>query len=128
MKKQLILSGLLALLSLITGPVVAQNQPPKFLRHVVMITFKEGAPANEIKEVDDSFKNLANKLAMVKGYETGIALSDGKTKGVTHVYSFTFASEKDLTSYGASAEHQKHIQIGQSITERGQAVDYWVEK
>lgn len=93
-----------------------------------MITFKEGAPTNEIKEVDDSFKNLADKLKAVKSYETGTALSEGQQKAITHVYSFSFASEKDLASYGASAEHQQHIKVGKSIIERGQAVDYWVEK
>lgn len=128
MKKQLFACSLLLLLSLSAGLLNAQSQPPKLLRHIVMITFKEGAPAAEIKEVDDSFGNLATTLKMVKGYETGTALSDGQSKAITHVYSFSFESEKDLASYGASAEHQRHIKVGQSITERVQGIDYWAGK
>lgn len=128
MKKPLVLFLITLLVSLITGRAQAQNQPAQLLRYIVMITFKEKAPIQEIQEVDDSFKNLATKLQVVKSYETGTALADGSTKAITHVYSFSFASEKDLASYGASPEHQQHIKIGKSIIERGQAVDYWVEK
>jgi len=128
MIKSLTFSLLISVSSLWGGVVRAQPQPGKLLKHVVMITFREGAPANEIKEVDDSFKHLANKLKMVKGYEWGTAVADEKSKGVTHVYVFTFASKGDLDSYGASPEHQQHIKIGTSVIERGQAVDYWTEK
>ncbi|WP_020596185.1 Dabb family protein [Spirosoma panaciterrae] len=128
MKKQLAPLVLLAILSLPMRSVNAQNQPAKLLRHVVIITFKEGAPSNEIRQVDNSFRNLAAKLKMVRSYETGTAIPEGKQKTVTHVYAFGFASEKDLANYGASPEHQQHMKIGKSIIERGQAVDYWVEK
>ena len=127
MKKQLILSVVTLILGLQPIFVKAQAQSPRLLRHIVMITFKEGAPAREIKEVDDSFKNLADKLRVVKGFEMGSAIADGKNKAVTHVYSFGFASERDLADYEASPEHQKHIKIGTAIIEKGQAVDYWVE-
>jgi hypothetical protein len=106
----------------------AQTKNTKTLKHVVMITFKEGAPANEIKEVDDSFKNLAEKLKVVKSYEWGIANAQEQSKANVHVYVFGFSSMEDLVSYGASPEHQLHIKVGVSITERVQAIDYWTEK
>lgn len=128
MRKQSILFLLAVTLSFTTVIVNAQSQPSRTLRHVVMVTFKNGAPAKDISEVDDSFKNLADKLNVVKSYEMGVALTDGQLKTSTHVYSFSFASEKDLASYGASPEHQQHIKIGKAVIERVQAVDYWVEK
>ena len=129
MKNQLIwllLTG--SLFFTTTGVVKAKPKPTRLFKHIVMITFKEGAPPNEIKEVDDSFQNLANKLTVVKGYEWGEAQAEGQSKTITHVYQFSFASDKDLATYGASPEHQQHIKVGASIVERGQAVDYWVKK
>lgn len=58
----------------------------------------------------------------------GEAQAEWPGKTITHVYQFSFASDKDMVTYGASPEHQKHIKVGASIVERGQAVDYWVKK
>ena len=62
------------------GVIRAKPRPVKLFKHIVMITFKEGAPASEIKEVDDSFQNLANKLSVVKGYEWGKPRRNGQVK------------------------------------------------
>lgn len=113
---------------LLTSVGYAQPAPQRLLKHVVMMTFKEGAPASGIREVDESFKNLAQKLPMVKGYEWGPALPQEQAKTTTHVYVFSFATEKDLADYAQSPEHQRHIKVGADITERVQAVQYWVDK
>lgn len=106
----------------------AQRQPSKLLRHVVTVTFKAGSSAKAIREVDQSFKNLA-RLTVVQAYEWGISPADGHQRNdIKHVYVSTFLSEKELASYGASPEHQRHIKIGTSIIKAVEAVDYWVMK
>lgn len=119
--------GLTALYYLLSGVTHAQTPGGKMLKHVVTVTFKPGAPASVISAVDQSFKNLA-KLKMVKAYEWGISPVDARNKDTKHVYVSTFASDKDLASYGASPEHQKHIKLGASSIKGVQASDYWVEK
>lgn len=113
---------------LLTGIGYAQSISQRLLKHVVMVTYNENAPASGIQEVDASFKSLADKLPMVRGYEWGPALPQGQTKTTTHAYVFSFASEKDLADYAQSPEHQQHIKVGADITGRVQALQYWTEK
>ena len=120
--------ALAILLLLLPDSGYAQSDSQRLLKHVVMVTFKENAPAIGIREVDSSFKNLADKLPMVKGYEWGPALPQGQAKTTIHVYVFSFATENELTAYAQSPEHQRHIKVGADITERVQAVQYWTEK
>ncbi len=106
----------------------AQEKTPKMLKHVVTVTFKADAAAKSVKEVDDSFKNLAVKRKEVKAYEWGVVPKNVRNKANKHVYVSSFASEKELEKYGASPEHQNHIKIGASIIEKVEAVDFYVEK
>lgn len=118
---------LAVLLTASTVALKAQSKPSKVFKHIVTVTFTENAPQNEIDEVDTSFKGLA-KLNVVKAYEWGIAPITDRNKENKHTYAFTFASLKDLDTYAASPEHQKHIKVGVAITKKVEAVQYFVEK
>jgi hypothetical protein len=105
----------------------AQSASSKNLKHIVTVTFTPNASQNEIKEVDNSFKGLA-KLEVVKGYEWGIAPINDRNKEHKHSFAFTFSSMEDFGKYAASPEHQKHIKVGVAITQKVEAVQYFVEK
>ncbi len=105
----------------------AQTSSSRLFKHIVIVTFTETAPQNEIDEVDQSFKGLA-KLKVVKAYEWGIAPVTDLNKEKKHTYAFTFASLDDLDKYAQSPEHQQHIKVGVSITKKVEAVQYFVEK
>lgn len=97
------------------------------LRHVVVVTFKPGTPAEQIQAVDNSFKKLAT-LKMAKGFEWGIVSDDGDTAHIKHVYVTTFLNKHDEAAYGASPQHQAHIKLGADYIESVSATDYFVQK
>lgn len=104
----------------------AQPKHTGLLKHVVVMTFKEGADAKVIQQIDASFKNLS-KLPMVKGYEWGKVSAPNNPKQVQHVYVTFFKDVKALEAYGKSPEHLAHIKLGADQVAGVQAVDYVVE-
>ncbi|WP_026993751.1 Dabb family protein [Flectobacillus major] len=128
MKKKITLWAITIMLVSSVFCLKAQSDAPKILKHIVTITFKQGATLKEIKEVDQSFKNLALKRKEVKGYEWGVVPINQHNKEIKHVYVSSFVSEKELAQYGASPEHQKHIKLGVAIIKSVDAVDFYTEK
>src|SRR5436190_5333135 len=74
------------------------NTSSSLLRHIVMITFKQDAPADSIKAVDDIYANLS-KEPMVKDFEMGINISPRDSGVVKHIYVTTFAAKDDMDNY-----------------------------
>ena len=110
-------------LSLILIFTVAFAKPKPFYKHAVTITFKPGTTAEQIAEVDNSFKSL-KKIKVVKGYEWGIV--DDK-KAIKHVYIFSFEKPEDLKVYAESPEHQAHIKVGAENVESVSGFQYFVK-
>jgi hypothetical protein len=98
------------------------------LRHIVTVTFKAGATQQQIRAVDNSFKNLSVKLTMVKAYEWGVVNDPKDTLHIKHVYVTTFANTKDEADYGASPLHQAHIKLGDDYIQQVQAIDFFVKQ
>lgn len=118
---------ILALLLFVVLGAGAQPGKAGMLKHIVIVTFKAGATAQQIDSVDASFKNLAVKLPMVVAYEWGVAMGDKDTKHVKHVYITTFKNAQDEAAYGTSPLHQKHIKLGVDFIEGVQATDFIVK-
>lgn len=118
------------LVVLLFSAIAVSAQPGSkagMLKHIVTVTFKAGATAQQIDSVDASFKNLAVKLPMVVAYEWGVATGDKDTTHIKHVYITTFKNAQDEAAYGASSLHQKHIKLGVDFIEGVQATDFIVK-
>ncbi|MCA0363420.1 MAG: Dabb family protein [Bacteroidetes bacterium] len=102
---------------------IAFAKPKPLYKHAVTVIFKTNVTAEQIAEVDNSFKSL-RKLKVVKGYEWGVV--DDK-KAVKHVYIFTFEKPEDLKVYAESPEHQAHIKVGAENVENVTAYQYFVK-
>ena len=126
MKK--IASLLLILLSL-TVFVNAQNKkimPEKLLRHVVLLKFKDGSTAEEIKKVEDAFRKLPSQVKAVKAFEWGTNNSpENLNAGFTHCFFVSFASEKDRDEYLPNPAHQAFVEILKPHLDKVLVIDYW---
>jgi hypothetical protein len=68
--KTLLLSITLLLISTMAFSQASAGDK-KTLRHVVLFKFKDGSSAEDIKKVEEAFRNLPKKIKEIKGYEWG---------------------------------------------------------
>jgi hypothetical protein len=97
------------------------------LRHIVIITFKEGVSSDSIKVLDDIYTGLS-KSPLVKDFETGVNVSPRDSGIVKHIYVTTFASREDMKSYAKIPEYSKLFRISLPIAEDVTVADYWIKK
>ena len=99
----------------------------KKLRHVVLFKFKDTASAEEVKKVEDAFRELPKKISQIKGYEWGINNSpENINQGFTHCFFVSFNSEEDRATYLPHPDHKAFIEVLSPILDKVLVVDYWV--
>jgi hypothetical protein len=128
MKKKLFMLSLFATTIFLFGNKTnAQNNSSTLLRHIVIITFKQDAPADSIKALDDVYMGLS-KSPLVKDFETGINVSTRDSGVVKHVYVTSFASKDDMKLYAKIPEYARLFKISLPISDNVTVADYWVNK
>lgn len=106
-----------------------KNTDQKMLRHVVVFKFKETSSEEDIKKVEDAFRNLQNEIPEIKGFEWGKNNSpEGLDDGFTHVFFVSFTSEEDRAVYLPHPKHKEFVEILKPHLEKAFVVDYWAEK
>ena len=106
----------------------AQNSnSPSILRHIVMISFKQDAPADSIQALDDIYRGLS-KSSFVKDFEMGINISTRDSGVVKHVYMTSFASKEDMDNYRKIPDYSKLFKASLPIASEVTVADYWVNK
>lgn len=97
-----------------------------FLRHVVLFAFKEDTPEGTIREIEQAFCELPQKISEIRDFEWGTDVSvENKQQGFTHCFFLTFQSEKDRDSYLPHPAHKDFGSIVSSHVEKVLVVDYW---
>lgn len=128
MKKTLMASLMLVLLSVMTMSCTSTPKQEKVLRHVVMFGFKPEVSSEQVKEVEDAFCKLPEQIDLIKGYEWGTDCSpEGLQKGLTHCFFLTFHTEADRNAY---LVHPAHKAFGKVLGNKASAitvVDYWTK-
>src|SRR5678815_1834771 len=98
---------------LLTGMAGEAAGKSSKLRHVVAFKFKATATKEQIKQVEDAFRDLKKKIPQIAEYEWGTNNSpENKNKGCTHAFILTFKSEKDRDAY---LPHPAHKEFGQLV-------------
>ncbi len=98
----------------------------KFLRHVVLFALKEGTPAGTVREIEQAFCNLPQRISEIRDFEWGTDVSvENKQQGFTHCFFLTFQSEKDRDSYLPHPAHKEFGSIVAAHVEKVLVVDYW---
>jgi hypothetical protein len=129
MKKSL---ALLLILFAFAATSEAQNSKQmtgKFLRHVVLLKFKDASTTSEIKKVENAFRDLPSKIKVVKDFEWGTNNSpENINQGYTHCFFVTFVTEKDREEYLPHSAHKAFVDVLTPHLDKVLVIDYWAEK
>ncbi|WP_345033154.1 Dabb family protein [Ravibacter arvi] len=99
------------------------------LRHIVLFKFKDASTPEDVKAVEDAFRNLKNEIPEIKDFEWGKNNSpEGLNEGLTHAFFVSFTSEEDRAVYLPHPKHKAFIEVLKPHLEKAVVVDYWAEK
>ena len=102
--------------------------PDSLLRHVVLFKFKEDASPEAVKKIQDAFSALPDQIDAIHDYEWGVNNSpEGLSKGLTHCFFVTFASEEDRQAYLPHPDHQAFVKLLEPVLDDVTVVDYWTK-
>ncbi len=83
------------------------------LRHVVLFKFKDDAPADKVKAIEDAFRALPQKIPEIADFEWGTNVSvENRSEGFTHCFMVTFNNEEGRAVY---LPHPAHKAFGQLL-------------
>jgi hypothetical protein len=106
----------------------AASLPAPMLRHVVLFRFKEGTSPEKIREVETSFKALADKIDVIDDFEWGTNVSvEDRSDGFTHCFILSFLNEADRDAYIVAPEHQALKQTSGPALDKVLVIDYWAK-
>lgn len=98
------------------------------LRHVVLFKFKDSSTPDDIKAIEEAFRNLPKKISQIKGYEWGLNNSpEGINQGFTHCFFLTFDSEADRAIYLPHPDHKAFGSVLGPHLDKVLVVDYWTK-
>lgn len=119
----------LTVLVLACGLLVNASAADGKLYHVVSFKFKEGATKEQIKQVEDAFRDLKKKIKEIQSYEWGTNVSPEKhDKGFTHAFILSFKSDKDRDAYLIHPDHKAFGKMLGPILADVFVVDFWSAK
>ncbi len=98
------------------------------LRHIVMFSFKNNAPAEAVDAVIQGFGALPAAIPGIVAYEWGTNVSpEGLNDGFTHCFTLTFAHAQDRDAYLTHPAHTRFVSLLGSCLERSLVLDYWAQ-
>jgi hypothetical protein len=110
---------------LVSGMMVSATAADK-LQHVVCFKFKTTATAQDIKQVEEAFQALKQKIPQVVTLEWGTNVSKEKRdKGFTHCFVLSFKSEKDRDTYIEHPEHKAFGKLVGPVLDDVFVIDFW---
>jgi hypothetical protein len=105
------------------------TQSNQVLRHVVMLKFKDGTSAADVKKVEDAFRALPSKIKEIQSLEWGTNNSpENLNQGFTHCFFLTFNSEQDRAVYLPHPAHKAFGDVLGPHLDKVLVVDYWANK
>ena len=118
---------LLPILLLVFGLALSTSAADRKLYHV--FKFKESATKEQIKEVEDAFRDLKKKIKEIQSYEWGTNVSPEKhDKGFTHGFILTFKSDKDRDTYLVHPAHKKFGELVGPVLGDVFVIDFWAKE
>jgi hypothetical protein len=109
----------------VTEKKVAEG-PDRVLRHVVLFKFKDATTDEQVKQIEEAFCALPDKVDAIYDLEWGTDVSvEGKSEGFTHCFFVSFLSEEDRAAYLPHPDHKAFGSIVGPHLEKVLVVDYW---
>ena len=113
---------------LLSGMIVNANAADK-LQHVVCFKFKSTATAQDIKQVEQAFQALKQKIPQIVTLEWGTNVSkEQRNKGFTHCFIVSFKSEKDRDTYIEHPEHKAFVKVAGPVLDDVFVIDFWPKR
>jgi hypothetical protein len=110
---------------LVSGMMMSAHAADK-LQHVVCFKFKTTTSAQDIKQVEEAFQALKQKIPQVVTLEWGTNVSKEKRdKGFTHCFVLSFKSEQDRDAYIEHPEHKAFGKIVGPVLDDVFVIDFW---
>ena len=133
MKKLFVLGLVIGLVGVAAWAMSVSAEPPKKnphvgqLRHVVLFRFKKDAKPEDIKKVEDAFRELTVKVPGVLRYEWGTNVSpEPLSDGFTHCFVLTFKNGKDRDAYLIHPVHKAFGKMLGPYLDKVMVVDFLV--
>lgn len=102
--------------------------PGKVLYHVVSLKFKEGTTPEQIKEVDDAFAELKEKIPAIVSLHWGDNVSpENRAHGFTQCFVATFASDADRDAYLVHPDHKAFGKLAGPHFADVMVIDFWAK-
>ena len=106
----------------------AQQEGGKMLFHVVSLKFKEGASKDQIKQVEEAFAGLKEKIPGIAVMTWGTNVSPEKhDKGFTHCFILGFQTEKARDEYLPHPDHKAFGKVLGPVLADVFVIDFWGE-
>ena len=103
-----------------------KKEGDKLLQHVVLFKFKDDAPPDQVKKIEEAFKALKFQIKEIKALEWGLNNSpENLNQGFTHCFLVSFASEKDREIYLPHARHKEFVALLGPVLDKVLVIDYW---
>lgn len=98
-------------------------------RHVVLFKFKDTASKEQIKAVEDAFRELPKQVDTITGFEWGTNVSpEGKDEGFTHCFFVTFKDKAGLEVYLPHPAHKEFGSKLKGLIDKVLVVDFVAQK
>ena len=112
-----------------TTEYTTEGKPSQVLRHVVLFKFKDDTSSQQVREIENAFRALPNKVDSICDFEWGTDVSvENLQQGFTHCFLVTFRSEADRAKY---LPHPAHKEFGEMLgphLDKVLVIDYWTKQ
>ena len=106
----------------------AAKQPDRLLRHVVLLKFKDGTSEEHVRQIEDAFCALPDKIDAIYDLEWGTNISvENLSQGFTHCFLVTFLSEEDRAAYLPHPAHKAFGKLLSPYLDKVLVIDYWAK-
>ena len=117
------------LIALITTAIATNAAAADRLDHVVCFKFKSSATPQDIAKVEQAFRALKQKIALIQTLEWGTNVSPEKRdKGFTHCFILSFKNDKDRDAYLVHPEHKAFGGLVGPLLDDVFVIDFWAKK
>ena len=104
----------------------AVEGPDRVLRHVVLFKFKDTTTDQQVRQIEEAFYALPDKVDAIYDLEWGTDVSvEGRSEGFTHCFLVSFLSEEDRAAYLPHPDHKAFGSIVGPHLDKVLVVDYW---
>lgn len=99
------------------------------LRHAVFFKFKDDAPAEDVKAVEEAFAALPGKVDTIKAFEWGRNNSPERhSHGFTHCFMVTFDSDEGRSTYLPHPDHKAFVEVLKPVLDKVRVLDFNAQK